>query len=121
MTVSATSHVQVQSLTATPDGSLANLSAVAPQPSRFEAEAWVLNPASNAAQAGVLRVNSRKDRAGTALIAGFDDAGNPEPGGGALLILPALAAVDLGAVDLEQGAPPGACLAHWATAPASGG
>jgi hypothetical protein len=100
---SSTSHVEAQSLVATPDGSLANLSAVVPQPSRFEADVWVVNPASNDAQASVLRVINREDRDGTVLIAGFDDAGNRAPGGGALLILPALAAVDLSAVDLEQG------------------
>lgn len=101
----STSHVEAQSLVATPDGSLANLSAVAPQPSRFEAEIWTFNPASNDGQRSVLRVINREDRDGAVLIAGFDDAGNPAPGGGALLNLPANAAVELSAVDLEKGNP----------------
>ncbi|MDZ4349868.1 MAG: hypothetical protein U1A22_10080, partial [Xanthomonadaceae bacterium] len=99
----SSSHIEAQSLVTTPDGSLANLSAVAPQRSRFEAEVWTFNPASNEGQRSVLRVVNREDRDGTVLIAGFDDAGDPAPAGGALLALPANAAVELSAADLEQG------------------
>lgn len=96
-------HAEVQSLAATPDGSRTNLSEVAPRSSRYEAAVWVFNPASNEAQRSMLRVINREEVEGSVLVEAFDDEGNAAPGGSVVLTLPANAAVDLDAQDLEQG------------------
>ena len=61
------------------------------------------NPASNRSQATLLRlINLGSDPAGV-VIAGFDAQGNPPPGEGMALFLPAGAARTLSAQQIEQG------------------
>jgi len=97
------SNVDAQSLMLVPGGFLTNLSGTVPQTSQFQAKVWIVNPGSNSDQRSVLRIVNRSASAGAVLIEAIDDAGQAAPGGSATLALPALAAVELTAQDLEQG------------------
>lgn len=103
VTVSSELDLKAQNLMLTRSGFLTNLSAVVPKPSRFEASVLTFNPASNTQQNSRLRVVNKSDYAGSILISGFDDAGQPAPGGSAIIDIAAHAAVEFTAQDLEQG------------------
>lgn len=103
VTVSSDLDLKVQNLLLTSGGFLTNLSAVAPKPSRFEANVLTFNPASNPVQLSRLRIVNKSEDAGSILISGFDDAGQPAPGGSAIIDIGARAAVELTSQDLEQG------------------
>lgn len=103
VTVSSDLDLKVQNLILTSNGFLTNLSAVAPKPSRFEANVLTFNPASNTGQRSLLRAVNKSADAGSILITGFDDAGNAAPGGSAIIDIGAHAVVELTAQDLEQG------------------
>jgi type VI secretion system secreted protein VgrG len=97
------SNVDAQSLMRVPGGFLTNLSGTVPHTSPNQVHVWIVNPASNTDQRSVLRVVNRNASAGAVLIEAIDDDGIAAPGGSATLALPALAAVELTAQDLEQG------------------
>lgn len=103
VTVSSDLDLKVQNLILTSNGFLTNLSAVAPKPSRFEANVLIFNPASNTQQRSRLRVVNKSEDAGSILISAFDDAGQPAAGGTAIIDIGAHAVVELTAQDLEQG------------------
>lgn len=94
--------LQVQNLVRTPDGFLTNLSSSAPAQVNVH-DVSIFNPASNTNQRSTLRVVNLTNTAGNVTISAIDDNGNGAPGGEISFGLPARAAFDLTAADLENG------------------
>lgn len=96
-------RVEAQSLLRVPGGFLTNLSASAPRESQFEARLWIFNPGSNDQQRSILRLINRSDSPGVAMIEAIDDLGQPSPGGSVSLDIAPRSAVELSALELEDG------------------
>lgn len=96
-------RVEAQSLLRVPGGFLTNLSASAPRDSQFEARLWIFNPGSNDQQRSILRLINRSDSPGVAMIEAIDDLGQPSPGGSVSLDIAPRSAVELSALELEDG------------------
>lgn len=102
LTLSADQEIRVMSLVRTPDGFLTNLSRVAPQ-SGNDSNLFIVNPGSNQNQASSLRFVNPSNNTASVSIDGYDDSGNPAPGGGVTFNLGAGEAMTLTSAELESG------------------
>jgi hypothetical protein len=102
LTVSSELDLEVTSLVRTQDGFLTNLSRTSPVNADVN-DVFIFNPASNNVQRSLLRVVNTSDQQGSVTITGFDDNGDPAPGGEITLNISALAAMSITAQDLENG------------------
>ncbi len=105
ITVTSLLPLAVQNLVRTPDGFVTNLSERAPKPSFLISDVPMLNPGDNANQRSFLRLINRTNAAGSAIISAIDDAGQPALGGSIVVDLGGNVAVELSAIELEQGNP----------------
>ena len=103
LSISSTLTLEVMNLIRTSDGFVTNLSRLAPNPSVSVNDVLFMNPGSNLDQRSFLRIVNGSGQAGNLTISGFDDAGNPAPGGDITLGIGAFAAKEITAVDLENG------------------
>ena len=87
----------------TSDGFLTGMNALAPQ-SNGRHEVVFFNPAGNARQVSKLRLINPVDAETTVTVSGVDDAGDAPPEGNLSLTLPAGAATEITAQQLEAGA-----------------
>lgn len=103
LTISSTLSLAVQSLIRTSDGFLTNLSGVVPGSLSNQYDVYFVNPASEAQQSTFLRIINTTGTANAIVISATDEAGQIAPGGDISVTLPANAALQMTATDLESG------------------
>ena len=93
----------VTSIIRSKDGSLTNLSGVAPKDLTNVTKLYYVNPASETVKKNFIRLTNNSSQSGTITIAGIDDNGAAAPGGDVLITLGANESMQVTVGDLENG------------------
>ena len=103
--LAAESHMRIEALAyvRTADGFLTSMNALAPLSDGVR-EVVFFNPGSNNRQVSKLRLVNPADADAAVTVSGIDDAGQPAPAGDITLTVPAGAATEIAAQQLEAGA-----------------
>ena len=96
-------HIEALAYVRTADGFLTGMNALAPSSNGVH-EVVFFNPGSNSRQVSKLRLVNPADADAAVTVSGVDDAGNAAPAGDVTLTVPAGAAAEITAQQLEAGA-----------------